>query len=73
MDTGMAGGMVMDAGMDPGMDPNMDPDTAATATTVALVTTAVMGGTASAGAWDPMPTTPAAARGCKPGPAPFWT
>ena len=47
-------------------------DTAATATTVALVTTAVMGGAASAGAWDPMPTV-AAAGGCKPGPAPFWT
>lgn len=50
-----------------------DEDTAATATTVATVTTAVMGGAASAGAWDPMPLTPAAARGCKPGPVPFWT
>ncbi|WP_416762126.1 hypothetical protein ACNI65_07435 [Roseateles sp. So40a] len=47
-------------------------DTVATAATVAMVTTAVMGGAASAGAWDPMPTA-TAATGCKPGPVPFWT
>jgi hypothetical protein len=44
----------------------------ATATTVAMVTTVVMGGPASTGAWDPMPKA-AAVKGCKPGPVPFWT